>query len=91
MICRSCGAEIADKAIVCYRCGTPTADVAVRPPAPRGRSRWVVLPVLIVVLILGAWLIPMTPPSSPARIAAWVVTSIVVLGAVAWAQRRASS
>ena len=26
MTCRQCGTVIADKAIVCYRCGTPTAD-----------------------------------------------------------------
>ena len=25
MTCNSCGATIADKAIVCYRCGAPTA------------------------------------------------------------------
>jgi hypothetical protein len=26
MQCRSCGTEIADKAIVCYRCGAATTD-----------------------------------------------------------------
>ena len=26
MNCRNCGTEIADKAIVCYRCGTATTD-----------------------------------------------------------------
>ena len=26
MQCRNCGTEIADKAIVCYRCGTATTD-----------------------------------------------------------------
>ena len=34
MTCRSCGAEIADKAIVCYRCGASTAPE----PAPTGRA-----------------------------------------------------
>ncbi len=33
MQCRNCGTEIADKAIVCYRCGTATAD-PVRRPVP---------------------------------------------------------
>jgi hypothetical protein len=32
MLCRNCGTEIADKAIVCYRCGTATTD-PVRAPA----------------------------------------------------------
>jgi hypothetical protein len=28
VICRSCGATIDAKAIICYRCGAPTADVS---------------------------------------------------------------
>jgi hypothetical protein len=50
--CPTCSAEIADKAIVCYRCGTPTAIPAapVRPAARQGRGR---LFVLIVVLVLA--------------------------------------
>jgi LPXTG-motif cell wall-anchored protein len=38
MTCTACGATIADKAIVCYRCGAPTAVPARRggpPPASR--------------------------------------------------------
>jgi hypothetical protein len=38
MQCRSCGTEIADKAIVCYRCGTATTD-PVRKAVPIRRSR----------------------------------------------------
>ena len=38
MQCRNCGTEIADKAIVCYRCGTATTD-PVRKPVPIGRAR----------------------------------------------------
>jgi hypothetical protein len=49
------------------------------------------LPVLLLILALGAWLIPKTTPGSPARIGAWVVTWIVVFAAVAWAQRRVRS
>ena len=52
MKCRNCSAEIAEKAIVCYRCGTPTADLAEvprhAPPAARGRFA------LIIVLVLAA-------------------------------------
>jgi uncharacterized membrane protein YvbJ len=38
MICRSCGTEIADKAIVCYRCGAATTDPVRQPPL--GPSKW---------------------------------------------------
>lgn len=59
MICRNCGTEIADKAIVCYRCGTGTAD-PVRKPAEisRRRSPLLVVAVLVLALVLAllaAW------------------------------------
>lgn len=59
MICRNCGTEIADKAIVCYRCGTGTAD-PVRKPAEIRRRRLPLLVVAVLVLalvlaLLAAW------------------------------------
>ena len=88
MTCRACGAEIADKAIVCYRCGTPTAEAPVRPVTGKGRLRWGAAPVMLVIGALGAWLIPKTPPGSAARIAAWVVTWLVVFATVTWLKGR---
>jgi hypothetical protein len=43
MLCRSCGTEIADKAIVCYRCGAGTTDpvrkaVPIKPAGSGWRS-----------------------------------------------------
>jgi len=38
MQCRNCGAEIADKALICYRCGTATTEAKYQ-PAPIGRGR----------------------------------------------------
>jgi len=38
MRCRFCDTEIADKALICYRCGKPTTDARVAPPPPP-RSR----------------------------------------------------
>ena len=52
MHCRSCGTEIADKAIVCYRCGTATTDPVRKPAAIERRRRSLVPVVLIVVLLL---------------------------------------
>ncbi len=37
MVCNACGATIAEKAIVCYRCGAPTAAPAARSASPAGR------------------------------------------------------
>jgi uncharacterized membrane protein len=52
MKCRQCGTEIADKAIVCYRCGTATTEAKFKAPAPRPRSSLnLVSSVLAVVLL----------------------------------------
>jgi hypothetical protein len=33
MKCRSCGAEIAANALICYKCGTATSEARIKPPA----------------------------------------------------------
>ena len=57
MQCRNCGAEIAEKALICYRCGTATAEAKYK-PAPLGRrtsrSRIAVVILIIAVLLLLA-------------------------------------
>ena len=53
MICRSCGTEIADKAIVCYRCGTATTDPVRRPVQVRRRRRAGPLILLLLLIILA--------------------------------------
>ena len=40
MLCRHCGTEIADKALICYRCGAATTDPIYKPPSA-GRPRLV--------------------------------------------------
>ncbi len=57
MQCRNCGTEIADKAIVCYRCGTSTTE-PVRAPArlkPR-RSPLFSLALAAVLLLLALYM-----------------------------------
>ena len=56
MTCRSCGADIADKAIVCYRCGTPTAE-PVRRDTERtesGPHRTLMFVVVVLSVLAGA-------------------------------------
>ena len=57
MQCRQCGTEIADKAIVCYRCGAATTDPVRRPAQIRTR-RGGLLPIVafVVLLLLGLYL-----------------------------------
>jgi hypothetical protein len=53
MVCKACGATIAEKAIVCYRCGTPTSTpvAPVRPPAPALTARRVMLAALVLLAL----------------------------------------
>ena len=60
MTCKYCGTDIADKALICYKCGNATTEPRIKPPSegplferPR-RSR---LPVVIIVLIVLALLL----------------------------------
>jgi hypothetical protein len=56
MTCRKCGTEIADKALICYRCGAATTEAAFKPAGsarPRPGSRTVLI-VIIVALALIA-------------------------------------
>jgi uncharacterized membrane protein YvbJ len=61
MPCRNCGAEIADKALICYRCGTATTEAKYQPAPGPGRrsssamaSRTILLIVLMVIAVLLA-------------------------------------
>lgn len=51
MQCRNCGTEIADKAIVCYRCGHATTDPVRRAVPVKRRSLLVPLIVAGVMLL----------------------------------------
>ena len=51
MQCRKCGAEIADKAIVCYRCGTSTTE-PVRTAVRLKRRRSPLLSVVVAAVLL---------------------------------------
>jgi hypothetical protein len=80
MHCRSCGTEIADKAIVCYRCGAGTTD-PVRQAAPPGRPPSpfpsIVGAAVLVLLALYARAMSATAPDPDP----WLMAAAVLLGA----------
>ena len=87
MVCRNCGTEIADKAIICFRCGASTTDPVRRPAAVRPRrSRLFEVVALVLLVLLGLFLgqagrvvqVPVGPAASLA-IGAGVAFAIVVL------------
>jgi hypothetical protein len=54
MVCSNCGTEIADKAIVCFRCGKATSAAVRKPAPPPSRWRSLVTFLGLVVLVLAA-------------------------------------
>jgi hypothetical protein len=57
MQCRSCGTEIADKAIVCYRCGAGTTDPVRKPAAVKPAGRPSLAPGIVLLLVALAALL----------------------------------
>jgi protein-S-isoprenylcysteine O-methyltransferase Ste14 len=93
MTCRNCGAEIAEKALICYRCGTATTEAKYRPaPLPRRSSRsslvaTVVALALIAVLFAVMGRVTTSETSQYVRYAA-VALAVVIVALRAYARRR---
>ena len=90
MTCRHCGTEIAEKALICFRCGTATTEARVPQPRAGGpaRSRG---PVLLAVIVLAVSALVMGQVATD-QVPREVGYGLAVLGLVAigWhlAQRR---
>lgn len=80
MQCRKCGAEIADKALICYRCGTATTDPIYKPAVPRRSSAALVASVLalVLLLILALYMGRMAVGATP-RAMSWIAVVIAVI------------
>jgi hypothetical protein len=93
MQCRNCGAEIADKALICYKCGTATTEARYRPAAlPRSSSRsglvaTVIALALILVLFVVMGRVATGDTSDFIRYGA-VVVAVLIVVLRAYARRR---
>ena len=96
MLCKHCGTEIADKALICFRCGAATTDPVYKPPpasapAPRAsRVSLIASIVALVVLVLFALYLGRAQSGETPQLVSWAAVAIaVVLVAVrAYARRR---
>jgi len=82
MQCRNCGTEIADKAIVCYRCGVGTTEPVRRPaplPTPGGGPPLLagIIPLLLALVLLAG-----APPSGYPREAEMIAAVLGAAGAL---------
>ncbi|OFV93047.1 MAG: hypothetical protein A3G76_13795 [Acidobacteria bacterium RIFCSPLOWO2_12_FULL_65_11] len=93
MRCRQCGTEIADKALVCFRCGEATTDSTFAARAPKERRPSIGLRVALYALVLLVLLVLFvayegpTPSGLPPQAVQWAiiagVLAIVVLRVIA--------
>ena len=89
MTCRHCGTEIADKALVCYRCGHATAEPDVRPGRVRTTGGRLPLAAALVVLMLAALFMAQAARGEAPAIVSWAVAGLAAV-VLAWrlARRR---
>ena len=93
MQCRNCGAEIADKALICYKCGTATTEARYQPAAlPKASSRSGLLPTVIALALLVVVALYVERVSS-AGSQQWVTyvavaAAVIIVGIRAYARRR---
>ena len=68
MTCKHCGTEIAEKALICFKCGQATTAPRVKPPAEesifahrqKGRTPLIIGAIIIVVLAVAILYVGLT-------------------------------
>ncbi len=92
MQCRNCGAEIADKALICYKCGTATTEAKYQPaPLPAASSRSGLVPTVIALALLvgvAFYLERGSTAASPQWVTyVAVAAAVIIIGIRAYARR----
>ena len=73
MNCRTCGTEIADNALICYRCGEATREPA-REPAPAHAPRqWSAVLLAAVFVLAVAFFLSLALGGRPVDLAVWLM------------------
>ena len=97
MQCRNCSAEIANKALICYKCGTATTEAKYQPaklPGASSRSRSALVATVIAIALLIVSVIYVERVSGAGGDASQRVTylavgaAVVIIGIRAYARRR---
>jgi hypothetical protein len=87
MRCRFCDTEIADKAIICYRCGKATTDPKVAPVKIRRQAPTGLAATLLAALAGGAALLPSLADGAELW-AGWGGLGAAAVGTALWWLRR---
>lgn len=89
MHCKACGTEIAEGALICYRCGEATRRPERRPAArrPRAERQWTTIVLGGVFVLAAGFFLALSLSGRPVAPAVWVMLGAA--GALlAWRLRR---
>ena len=86
-MCKSCGTEIADTALICFKCGTATAEPERRPvPLEASRRPWVaVILAVLFVVVTGVSMVQLADGEPPEPLV-WLMLAVAG-GLLAWRLR----
>jgi hypothetical protein len=88
MTCRNCGTEIADKALICYRCGEATTAPRIAPPAaPHERGPVALIVAILLVMAAAVWGLPQLDEGTP-RLVGWATLAAATAASVWWLRPR---
>jgi RsiW-degrading membrane proteinase PrsW (M82 family) len=82
MVCKTCGTEIADKALICYRCGTATTEARFKPAPLKRRSQTLSLVMMVLALVLVVLLALYFAAASRGPAPQWMTWLIAATGFV---------
>jgi len=92
MQCRKCGTDIADNALICYRCGEATSEPQFHPPSRRSSSKagLILTFVMLLLLVAATVFIGRSSPSGTPQWVTWVIAgvAVVIVALRAYARRR---
>jgi hypothetical protein len=90
MICQTCGTEIADKALICYRCGNATTAPRRKPPSSK-RSPGGLIPAIValVALLVAALYMGQAAAGTVPRGLVWVLIVLAIVATV-WLRMKKS-
>jgi hypothetical protein len=92
MQCRQCEIEIADKALICYKCGTATTEAKYQPASIRkaSRSGAIATAIAIALVIVLAIVLGRRPGGETPTFVTYgaVAVAILIVGLRSYARRR---